>query len=994
MMGSESKEASEEKVGGRYVCPHPDCEKTFSRYEHLQRHKLNHWPKQIFRCEYVYPDDGIVCNRTFVRKDLLVRHQRRHTNNGVRMQMKVRRESGKERAAGGSKAAAPQLPDTASVAGVGQQPQQQKKVDHIVLDVGDKKHNKASSGSGHAVGHDSNSLPNSSSTTSSSNTSLNAGFNAMGPASNGNLNSFFNWLFAGGVTQDATPQQNSRLDQPSDAVPPTAKLEDPSILGPPLSQSHVQPQYQRQQQHIDNIPLDQKAHMVPPQQQSYDPELNTGLNTNPGLTNIVDDLFSVDFLPTDPLQTLVQQMSYNDIIPQQSGESVATPSNAGSVTSSIDSVPNRSPKFKDVGKENIKDNLLAQKSKVGELKSQLKRSATVSTVESDSHRLSKKQRSKLISRPSFFNIDPNSKFKLSLERQGTLALLIADVKYIMLNKLQTALKSYWLNFHPQYPILHKPSFDIEKEPPILILSMIMTGASYLGSATRRTISDVIAGPLRWLIFSHEDFQPPSETYIIQSLLLLECYEKTSTNRYLHERSYLHHGTTIQLLRRTPSLGGHPLRVKKEQSPSNYESMEVIYKNWIDFETLKRTALYAFYIDTTHAVVFGYTYLFIHCNQVRISLPCLDEIWDSYDLSLDKLLQHGFGSKDISFLDALKELLNHVMHQLQRSNNTNSWTKLKTSKFGNKLLLSGLISIMFQLQQHSEVISLGADNPLSVQNIHWQEIISFAIDYWHQEVMHGCNNSSNSVLSHIDAVDDEGIKLLRLDDVRSCKIPAYHMTQIILRIFQYDYYIYVGAPWRMNVRAGTEEYALVSERILKFSQDPMQGGMAIIYAYMFLFEMFHNGEDMSCDVNLDYCITRPNTLALTTLLIWSYNYSLYGPETHIWDNSPDASLKMNMKVKSEYVPIETFQQHLKKMYRYLKVKENLDVFTHHQQLKEKARLLRNIPNTNHLAGMMLFMRDMFHGCYWELGREFSNLFDNCLERSIGREKAVCEHMYET
>lgn len=159
-------------------------------------------------------------------------------------------------------------------------------------------------------------------------------------------------------------------------------------------------------------------------------------------------------------------------------------------------------------------------------------------------------------------------------------------------------------------------------------------------------------------------------------------------------------------------------------------------------------------------------------------------------------------------------------------------------------------------------------------------------------------------------------------------------------------------------------------------------------------MFHNGEDMSCDVNLDYCITRPNTLALTTLLIWSYNYSLYGPETHIWDNSPDASLKMNMKVKSEYVPIETFQQHLKKMYRYLKVKENLDVFTHHQQLKEKARLLRNIPNTNHLAGMMLFMRDMFHGCYWELGREFSNLFDNCLERSIGREKAVCEHMYET
>ncbi|CDO92624.1 unnamed protein product [Kluyveromyces dobzhanskii CBS 2104] len=993
-MGSESRELAEEKVDGRYVCPHPDCDKTFSRYEHLQRHKLNHWPKQIFQCEYVYPEDGITCNRTFVRKDLLVRHQRRHTSNGIRMQMKVRRESGKEKVEDGSTPAAGQVQGMAVSSGLKSgnvESQHAKKVDHIVLDVGDRKNK---------MGHDGVSLNNSSTTTSSSNASLNSGFNAMGNAPSANLNNFFNWLFAGGTNPDltpltATPNQNIGVDndtvlgQPPGVVP-GAKLEDPSMLGLPQQQNQVNPHA------VASTPLDSKSY-VAPQSNTYEVDATASMNAGvgAGATNIMDDLFSVDFLPTDPLQSLVQQMSYKDIVsPAKTSETVDTPSNTGSGTSPNGSIPNRSPKFKDIGKENVKDNLLAQKSKVGELKSQLKRSEKLLRGGSNSHRHSKKQKTMLLSKPSFFNSDPNSKFKLSLEGQNALALLIADIKYILLQKLQTALKSYWLNFHPQYPILHKPSFDIEKAPPILVLSMIMTGASYLGSENRNTVSDVIAGPLRWLIFSHEDFQPTSETYIIQALLLLECYEKTSTNRYLHERSYLHHGTTIQLLRRTPSLGGHPLRVKKEHSPSDYESMEETYKNWIDFETLKRTALYAFYIDTTHAVVFGYTYLFIHCNQVRLSLPCSDEIWDSYDLSLEKLLQHGFGGKDVSFLDTLKQLLNDVMHQLRRSNSVNSWTNLKSSKFGEKLLLSGLISIMFQLQQHSEVISLGVDNPLSVQNIHWQEIISFAIDYWHKEIMHGCKNSSNSVLSNVDTADDEGIKLLRLDDNYSCKIPAYHMTQIILRIFQYDYYIYAGAPWRMNVRAGTEEYALVSERVLKFSQDPMQGGMAIIYAYMFLFEMFRNGDDFSCDVNLDYCITRPNTLALTSLLIWSYNYSLYGPETLVWDNTKDANDNTNEKVKSEYIPAESFKQHLKKMYRYLKVDESLDVFTHHQQLKEKARLLTNIPNTNHLAGMMLFMRDLFHGCYWELGREFSNLFDNCFERSIGREKAVCEHMYET
>ena len=73
-------------TSGRFKCPHPACDKSFTRQEHLSRHKLNHWPKEIFKCSYVFPNTGLACNRTFVRKDLLARHVKRHTKMGGRLQ--------------------------------------------------------------------------------------------------------------------------------------------------------------------------------------------------------------------------------------------------------------------------------------------------------------------------------------------------------------------------------------------------------------------------------------------------------------------------------------------------------------------------------------------------------------------------------------------------------------------------------------------------------------------------------------------------------------------------------------------------------------------------------------------------------------------------------------------------------------------------------------------------------------------------------------------
>ncbi|KAK4185164.1 fungal-specific transcription factor domain-containing protein [Podospora australis] len=67
------KRASRKGAPRRFSCDYPGCDKLYSRAEHLQRHQLNHEPKEIFLC------DVAGCDQKFVRADLLARHRKRHS---------------------------------------------------------------------------------------------------------------------------------------------------------------------------------------------------------------------------------------------------------------------------------------------------------------------------------------------------------------------------------------------------------------------------------------------------------------------------------------------------------------------------------------------------------------------------------------------------------------------------------------------------------------------------------------------------------------------------------------------------------------------------------------------------------------------------------------------------------------------------------------------------------------------------------------------------
>lgn len=550
-------------------------------------------------------------------------------------------------------------------------------------------------------------------------------------------------------------------------------------------------------------------------------------------------------------------------------------------------------------------------------------------------------------------------------------------------KIERCLQIYWLLFHPQYPILHRPSFSNFDAHPILLLAMVMVGAN-LSQATgvqenfqdAKALADQIAEPLRWLVFANQDCRPPAKVWVVQSLILLETYEITSTSRVLHERAYLHHGSKIQLLRRSPILGGDPLKGENEDVtslPPNH-----VWNKWIEVELMKRATLAAFYLDTVHATVYGHM-IVLYAHQIRMSLPCADELWefDNESQKSDLLTLDG----TTKFLSGLKLLLNKQ--------------KVNTSAFGRKVLLAGLLTIMFQMQQKDLQLLFLEWNSMKES---WKNTISLAIDVWRVDLCSdgGCCDVNTTLCLH-----SEDIKflppMLRLNDKR-CKLALYHIAQIYMRITHYDYIIYAGAPGRMNVKAGASEYHIVELRVKNWAHSA-NGRVSVIHAYLFLCEMLlsHDNDDItySYNPNSDPFLYRRNIMVSAVLVVFGFNFALYGPELLLFGAHSVAD--------ELYPEREEGYEYLRRMRRELsscdagpfhKLDYGSDSSKFHRSIGMYGERLLQIPNSNHIVGLLKIFYRSYRNCNWEIGREYSNLLKNCIERCLGRPKVVCENMYVT
>lgn len=660
-----------------------------------------------------------------------------------------------------------------------------------------------------------------------------------------------------------------------------------------------------------------------------------------------------------------------------------------------------------------------------------------------------------------------------------------NYKYTIEDRLSYYLSMYWLVFHPQFTILHKPSFDTNSSPPLLILSMIVIGCNY-SSPTQSEIlsrsgkkspefkfSMQIATPLRFEIFQHQDFKSPVQLWILQSLNMLEWCEKNFLLRRMHERGHIHHGTTVQLLRRSPLLGGNPSSVTKKSSnggsnntsageeesdASNYvenpgdTTDQDLFVKWVESESMKRITFMTFYLDIIDYIKFRHPPQIMFYQLQLLSLPCDDgQLWESAEVSgsfkklvkrQKKLRQQKLelknsdgkinGSKQLlkvkeqskvrngeSFLSELKKLLKPYEPKEQQA-------KVKLSIFTRKILLAGLVSIMYQMQQtdlqsNSSLLTSYTNQNSNQRTKIWKEILTKAFDNWNAEMV---EEYSAQVLSPTTSSIFNDITTSQVP------IPMYHLTQIIgmSDINHYDIAIFGGSPANMSVDATLKDHLIVQRKLNniwvkiassnKRSINELINLRSVIHCYLLLWQLMlkpvdddNLGGSAQCldwNVNRDY-FDSMYAVSIATLVLWCYAFSTSGIESQRFeelkkghdDFSYDKLIELSAEGGYQYLcrVRQEFLTNLRKdnLHKEFNIhsfggRTNIN-YSPHAVISKYCDLLPLISNKQNLSGLCFLVGTKLLSSQWEVIRENAKLILNCGFRSIGKKNVLCLDLFD-
>ncbi|KAL6710992.1 hypothetical protein ACN47E_006867 [Coniothyrium glycines] len=975
---SRKRRRSRKGLDKKFECPHEGCGKSYSRAEHLYRHQLNHNPKQIYHCDF--PD----CHRSFVRQDLCARHKERHTARGSQLLRKdtfnMHNLNPIVTAALGGKGAPPGKPGNtksqgqhglpspasapangpgsrmspptfqSSASNLGRQDSLQRTTsEEFPRRASDAKpYDTQAQGSGNfappprpaplsTYSGGANSLQN----------SPHAGNgNFQRPelrAQTSNLSSYNSsspYNSAATPSQSYTPSAASAGYQTSTAgfqshqtFPPFASLpppEYPQPTGTPVARDQ------------ENQYYNGTSGQTPMNGVESNAQLDTRMN---GVSDAIMDqnpayaipMFGGDGYSRSPFAMADDFAAwlFND---NQFGPGGASPMGyPGGVNPVAGYLNNPAPPSHPMAVHSILDTSLPETALSEEKRKDLI-DLIIGRFNETDHAPVRKQKEEI----------------LDGDKEDSTHVL-------SLHMMQTYISSYWYHFHPQLPILHKPTFNASTCPELLLLSIMCLGASCLdksyGHETTQAcaqLSNFLAWHLRWELFMDADFRPPAKLWIFQGLLLLEVFEKMYSTRPLHERAHIHHATTLTLMRRGSSLIGRsamdsPPSVKdgKSNSGGTAHTPDEWWNHWITNEATRRAAFAAFVMDSIHATMFGHSAVMV-AHEMRLPLPCDEALWSatsSSEVGRVEASLHANGVKQMSFLDGLKKTLNGQT--------------VRTNSFGRTILMAGLLSVSWHMNQRDlQVSSLGVTQALGGRD-KWRGSLTRAFDFWKQDfdssLARPNDLSAPNAYSYSNGAADE--------NVFEARTVLHHLAHMAMHVDIVDCQIYAGAPRLLGRSITPQDYNGAQRRMKEVWAPTARARDAVYYALRFLSNVMVAG-DHSLNTNTsptsgfsysardDYLLNRPWVLYFATLIVWSYGYALDGPIKQPYQLS-----KPDDKVKD--------------MIGFLKRVGGV----------RGPEDLSKVPDRNACLGLLIIMRDMFKKTRWELLHEASNLLTKCIDMLV-------------
>lgn len=478
-----------------------------------------------------------------------------------------------------------------------------------------------------------------------------------------------------------------------------------------------------------------------------------------------------------------------------------------------------------------------------------------------------------------------------------------DLPNLTTKILHDCLDSFWSRVAIQLPVIHQQTFSSEDCQALLLLAILMLGAGQIvrshSIGTRndyRAFADLIAINLRWEIFP--EAEPPITLWVAQALLLLEFYEKLFSSRRLHERAYIHHASTLALLRRGSPMVGH---AEDEEPPTccpspgvtarhlNGPSKQAIWwRRWARNESWHRVVFAALQMDTLHAVAFGHESSILP-YEIRLPLPCDDSIWSAQSPEDVWRLEETFSMHGISqqsFLDSLKRCLHgHEVH----------------SNHGARIILgSGLLSVGWHIRRRERNQQFLESNPSAHEQERWRSLLLNAYTHWcqsFQKALKASRAHSRILVNEKDVVFDPSI--------------LYRLAFITSHVDILDTQLFAGYKRLLGRKITDKDYFACATRMRSWAATS-SSKVAVSHAFRLLDDTLLDKSSVSSRQPLSHLTTkhytcrtdasmyRPWILYLAALTIWSYQYaSSHGP-SQTASQSLDADQSLGQDIAYSYI----------------------------------------------------------------------------------------------
>ena len=119
-----------------------------------------------------------------------------------------------------------------------------------------------------------------------------------------------------------------------------------------------------------------------------------------------------------------------------------------------------------------------------------------------------------------------------------------DHPLLSLPVLQDYCDLYFTRFNISYPLLHQATFDPGRVDSLLLTSVILLGATY-SDRESHLFAICVHDIMRVQILDSPDFTTRPPLWILQTILLVECFGKSRAGQLQHDMSHLFHGLLIK-----------------------------------------------------------------------------------------------------------------------------------------------------------------------------------------------------------------------------------------------------------------------------------------------------------------------------------------------------------------------------------------------------------------------------------------------------------------